>query len=142
MANLSTTISLTSTGMFPNVTITGKSNLNLSDEGNAFKSIELNPGESQIIYDESRPVGGKEAVLYGYFELPSTALECVDISFYNKSIDPTFSMYSQVIRLMPGDVAFIPFHTSGRAGVRLTAISTSLDNVVPLNFFFGEDSLS
>jgi hypothetical protein len=142
MANLATTISLVSTGMFPSVTVTGKSNLNLSDRGNIFKSIELIPGESQIIYDESRTVGGREAVLYGYFELPSTAVECVDISFYNKSTDPDFSKYSQFIRLMPGDVAFIPFHTPGLAGVRLTAISTATEEIVPLNFFFGEDSES
>jgi hypothetical protein len=140
MATLRASITLASTGTFPVVNVTGVGNFNLSDLGNIFNSIEVLPGVDEIIYDENRNVGGSNSTLYAYFELSATATSSVGISIFNKSTDPTFSAYSQIINVNPGTVAFIPINSIGLSGIRIVARFMNPEGTATLNFFLGENS--
>jgi hypothetical protein len=136
MANITSKITLTSTNTFPspiNFSLTAAETV--AGTHSSFVTNIIEADTTETIFS-STGVSGNTQVLYFYVESASA----------NSSTDPIVLSLEDIlegtelniIRLYPGDFAYLPVSASGTSGILIKANNTAAASTAKLSYFYGE----
>lgn len=132
MATLKTTISLETTSLFPSpIAFTKVAIENLAGTQASFQNQVLAAGALETLFENNESIGNS-GILYFYASASSTNTTSIDIVLDNKSTEQTYFM-----RLIPGDVAYLPVLAADAAGIKISARNNDPSNTADLTYFYG-----
>jgi hypothetical protein len=135
MSILNTSISIGSTTLFPTpATLTKTLAAPVNGIHNGFQTISMSGSSATAVLYMSEMAAGNTGILYFYAEALATNQAAIEITMINGS---NSTVENGIMRLYPGDIAFLPVYANDGSGITLTAYHTGAGDSV-LQFFTGE----
>jgi hypothetical protein len=136
MATLTSKITITSTNTFPSpINFSLTANETVAGNHSSFQTNVIAAEAIETIFSSAAPSGNTK-VLYFYLESKSTnsSTDPILISIYDNLDDIELN----VIRLFPGDFAYLPVSANAASGIQIKATNTAAVGDAVLSYFYGE----
>jgi hypothetical protein len=132
MSTLKTTIIFESATLFPTpMSFTKIANENLTGTNASFQTNTLSAGSLETLFETTESIGNS-GVLYFYANSASTNIEPIDLIIDNKSTSQSY-----FVRLIPGDITYLPVFAADHAGIKISARNNDPSNEAGLTYFYG-----
>jgi hypothetical protein len=130
MSTLKTTISFESASLFPTpISFTKIATETVAGQYASYQTLSLAAGALETLFETNTAIGNS-GVLYLYATASSSNAESVDLIINNKSTTQTYFM-----RLIPGDIAYLPVFAADLAGIKISARNNDPANAAALTYF-------
>ena len=132
MSTLKTTIVFESAALFPvPMSFTKIANETLTGTYASFQTNTLAAGSLETLFETSESIGNS-GVLYFYANSASTNTKPIDLIIDNKSTSQSY-----FVRLIPGDITYLPVYAADYAGIKISARNNDPGNAASLTYFYG-----
>jgi hypothetical protein len=132
MSTLKTTIVFESAALFPvPMSFTKIATETLTGTYASFQTNTLAAGSLETLFETSESIGNS-GVLYFYANAASTNTKPIDLVIDNKSTSQSY-----FVRLIPGDIAYLPVFAADYAGIKISARNNDPSAEAGLTYFYG-----